>query len=77
MAGKIFEMTTGEFTRLSYDCNGGICLACGTTRDYGCEPDAEGYECDECGEMQVAGVEQALLLGRITLTEGPPATAGE
>ena len=34
--------------------NVGLCTACGAERD-GCEPDAEDYECEECGEDKVMG----------------------
>lgn len=38
----------------------GFCLACGERRE-GCEPDAEGYECYDCGAMQVMGAELLLM----------------
>lgn len=41
--------------------NPGFCLACGADHD-ACEPDAEGYECYECGEMQVMGAESVAML---------------
>lgn len=41
--------------------NPGICVACGADAE-GCEPDAEGYPCDECGEDAVYGAEQLLLM---------------
>jgi anaerobic ribonucleoside-triphosphate reductase len=41
--------------------NPGFCLACGADHN-ACEPDAEGYECYECGEHKVAGAEQVLLM---------------
>lgn len=40
----------------------GICLACGTEHDE-VEPDAEGYECDNCGEFKVMSAEQIILTG--------------
>ena len=42
--------------------NPGICLSCGEEAD-GCEPDAERYTCESCGEKQVYGADQALLCG--------------
>lgn len=42
--------------------NPGICLACGEDQD-GCEPDAERYECEGCGESQVYGAEQIFMIG--------------
>jgi len=42
--------------------NPGICLACGFEQD-GCEPDAEGYTCEACGESCVMGAAQILIAG--------------
>lgn len=36
--------------------NPGFCLACGAEAD-ACEPDAEGYDCEACGEPAVCGAE--------------------
>ena len=44
-----------------YCSNPGFCIECGAERGE-CEPDAEKYECWECGEHQVYGAEQFLLL---------------
>lgn len=41
--------------------NPGFCLACGEEQD-GCEPDARQYPCDACGEKQVYGAEEILLM---------------
>jgi len=41
--------------------NLGFCLACGAERD-GCEPDARNYPCDECGENEVFGAEEVMLM---------------
>lgn len=48
------------------DQSDGVCLACGAWRD-GCEPDAEGYRCEACGEHEVMGVEMALVGGLLEL----------
>ena len=40
----------------------GFCLKCGFWQ-YGCEPDARGYECDECGEKAVYGAEEIMVMG--------------
>ena len=40
----------------------GFCTACGA-EIYGVEPDARGYECDECGENKVYGAEECVLMG--------------
>ena len=41
--------------------NPGFCIACGADAD-GCEPDARGYECEECGKHTVYGAEELLLV---------------
>jgi len=41
--------------------NPGFCLACGADHD-GCEPDASGYGCYECGERKVEGAENVLMM---------------
>ena len=40
----------------------GFCLACGEEAD-GVEPDASNYKCESCGEFQVHGAEEILILG--------------
>lgn len=39
----------------------GFCIACGNEQD-GCEPDARNYECEACGERQVFGAEELLVM---------------
>ncbi len=46
------------------DNNEGICLACGE-RQGGCEPDAQNIQCESCGEPQVCGIEEAVLMGKV------------
>lgn len=46
----------------------GICLNCGNIRD-GCEPDARNYECDSCEEHMVFGLEEALIMGALDITD--------
>lgn len=41
--------------------NLGFCLACGEETE-GVEPDAAGYTCQSCGEPEVYGAEQLLLM---------------
>jgi len=43
------------------DDNLGICTACGSERE-GCEPDACNYECYTCGENEVFGAEELLIM---------------
>ncbi len=40
--------------------NPGFCIACGAEAD-GCEPDAQMYVCEVCGEPAVYGAEELLL----------------
>lgn len=40
----------------------GVCLACGERQD-SVEPDARNYPCDTCGEQQVFGIEELLIMG--------------
>jgi len=40
--------------------NPGFCVRCGADHD-SCEPDAEKYECYECGENAVYGAETVLM----------------
>lgn len=48
----------------------GICLACGAVKHKGVEPDARNYECPKCKKMQVFGLEEALMMGRIDVSGG-------
>lgn len=41
--------------------NPGFCIACGADAD-GCEPDAQEYECEVCGEKAVYGAEELLII---------------
>lgn len=41
--------------------NPGFCTACGAEAD-GCEPDAEEYECECCGEAAVYGAQQLAFM---------------
>jgi len=43
----------------------GWCKVCKEFTRGSTEPDAEGYDCEKCGEKEVVGAEQALLLGLI------------
>jgi len=48
--------------------NPGVCLSCGYYDEYaGCEPDAREYECPECGENQLYGFEEALVMGAVQI----------
>lgn len=46
--------------------NTGMCLACGAENSP-VEPDARKYKCQSCGEYQVYGLEELLLMGRLKI----------
>jgi hypothetical protein len=46
----------------------GLCLKCGAER-YSCEPDAREYECEECLEKAVYGIEELLLMDELEFEE--------
>jgi len=48
----------------------GLCRACEAERDV-CEPDAEYYLCEECGEEEVFGVPQLLIMGELEIIDEP------
>ena len=41
--------------------NPGFCMSCGFESD-SCEPDAQNYECESCGERTVFGAEELYLM---------------
>ena len=41
---------------------------CGEIRYGGVEPDARGYPCEACETNTVVGLQEALLMGRISVT---------
>lgn len=48
----------------------GFCRKCDEITNFGdVEPDARNRSCDECGEQEVFGVEQAMLMGIIEIEE--------
>lgn len=60
-------MTLEEFQEHS-DSNDGYCKTCKeVTANGGIEPDAREYECPDCKELTLYGVEEALLQGLIEL----------
>lgn len=64
----MIEITEEEFEELQKSC-GGICLACKNRECSGVEPDARNYICSECGEKDVFGVEELLIMGEIEFVE--------
>ena len=61
--GSVFTVTDEDLE----EAVNGICLSCGEIQYGGVEPDARSYPCEACGEKEVYGLEEALLMGRITL----------
>jgi hypothetical protein len=50
----------------------GICITCGFEQE-GVEPDARKYTCDDCGQPEVYGAEELLMmafLGSPSIIEG-------
>jgi hypothetical protein len=62
---KKLRMTDEEFNKLQDDY-AGVCMSCGEV-NYGCEPDMEGGECEECGAEDVMGIEDALIAGVVVI----------
>ncbi len=44
------------------DDNSGFCLSCGFEHCGGVEPDARNHPCDHCGELDVFGAEELLII---------------
>lgn len=47
----------------------GFCVACGAEAQ-GVEPDARRFECEECGERRVYGLEELAIMGLLTIEDG-------
>jgi hypothetical protein len=43
------------------DDNIGICIGCGAEQ-YGVEPDARKYDCEDCGKPKVYGAQELLFM---------------
>lgn len=55
---RVMQAVESEMSTLD---NPGFCLACGVDAD-GCEPDARGYDCENCGKASVYGAEEVLMM---------------
>lgn len=62
------DVTLDEYQGACDDYMGWCVFCCEFTRPQ-TEPDAEGYDCPECGLNSVMGAEQAVLLGEINIVE--------
>ena len=61
------QITESEYLG-ACDAYEGYCTECDDITTGCVEPDAEGYECDVCGDAAVMGTEQALLCGLIEVS---------
>ena len=64
-------MTTGKFQITAeelFTSDIGVCTVCLAEHD-GCEPDAAGYQCYECGTDTVVGIETAHDLDLLEITD--------
>ena len=50
------------------DDNTGFCLYC-HAQHFNIEPDARGYECEDCGRNGVFGAEEILMMGYVNMEE--------
>jgi DNA-directed RNA polymerase subunit RPC12/RpoP len=55
-------ITLDDYQQMSED-NEGQCTSCGYRQC--AEPDAENYECEECGKRLVFGADWFLITGRV------------
>lgn len=62
---KLIVLSEAEY-RESCDNYSGFCLYCGE-ENFSVEPDAEKYDCEVCGQREVYGTEQLLVLGKLDL----------
>ena len=56
-----FRITEDEYQQLCDD-NAGYCIVCRAEASGYCEPDARNYPCGVCGENEVYGAEELLLM---------------
>ena len=62
------RMTEEDYHHHCNDCNG-VCQECGEIRIGSTEPDAENYPCEECGNRTVLGMELAMVLNVIEISD--------
>jgi len=62
------EMTEAEYREADSDYQG-YCSHCKELTHDSCEPDAHKYECPVCERKTVYGIQEALLMGLITIGE--------
>ena len=57
------KITLEQYEQLEADM-AGVCTACGHEQ-FGCEPDAQRYRCEDCGERTVLGPHWWLMRGLV------------
>lgn len=63
------KITMTEFLYREFqNDHAGVCVKCNAV-NFEVEPDACGYECEDCGKFAVYGIEQLMVCGKIDLTE--------
>lgn len=61
------DILESEFQRLD-EGYAGYCIDCDeVTKDSGVEPDAEDYRCPKCNNDGVIGMQQALIMGYVSI----------
>ncbi len=60
MAVNEAELLNRAIEAIEEDDNLGFCLECGAEHYY-IEPDAQDYECEDCGKNAVYGAEEILI----------------
>lgn len=61
------KITEKRLTYLLENTYSGYCLHCDDiTTEHGVEPDAQEYECPNCGNHTMMGLENALIIGKLT-----------
>ena len=65
-ASCIVFLSAGEF-EAACDAHDGFCIDCNEITNSGVEPDARRYECESCGGNTVYGMEEALLMGALSI----------
>jgi|TARA_R110000744_G_scaffold310466_1_gene418162 hypothetical protein len=56
------ELLEAAEAQMFGDENPGFCIKC-FERQEGCEPDARKYPCESCGEKEVYGASELVLMG--------------
>jgi len=65
----MLTLTDSQFAYAS-DQFEGYCTHCKALTRYQTDPDAEGYDCPDCGRWTVMGIDQALIHGLIEIDCG-------